>query len=73
MSEVKPRYRTSEHEERNWGSEDDLRTEITKAGGFATQSQILGLTNARNRQLIKNYNTLLDTRNAKEKYLQTAI
>lgn len=55
------------------GSEDDIRTEITKAGGFATNSQVLALTNARNKQLIKNYNTLLDTRNAKEKYLQTAI
>lgn len=55
------------------GSEDDLRTEITKAGGFATDSQVLALTGARNKQLIKNYNTLLDTRNAKEKYLETAI
>lgn len=55
------------------GAEDDIRTEITKAGGFATNSQVLALTNARNKQLIKNYNTLLDTRNAKEKYLQTAI
>ena len=55
------------------GSEEDLRTEITKAGGFATESQVQALTNARNKQLIKNYNTLLDTRNAKEKYLQTAI
>ena len=55
------------------GSEEDLRTEITKAGGMATNSQILALTNARNKQLIKNYNTLLDTRNAKEKYLETAI
>lgn len=55
------------------GSEDDIRTEITKAGGFATNSQVLGLTNARNKQLIKNYNTLLDTRNAKEKYFETVI
>src|SRR3990167_2145836 len=55
------------------GSEDDLRMEITKAGGFTTNSQVLALTNARNKQLIKNYNTLLDTRNSKEKYLQTAI
>lgn len=55
------------------GSEDDIRNEITKAGGFATESQILALTNARNKQLIKNYNTLLDTRNAKEKYLNTMI
>lgn len=55
------------------GTEDDLRTEITKAGGFATESQIQALTNSRNKQLIKNYNTLVDTRNAKEKYLETAI
>lgn len=55
------------------GSEDDLRSEITKAGGFATESQVMALTNARNKQLIKNYNTLLDTRNAKEKYLQTSL
>lgn len=55
------------------GSEDDIRNEITKAGGFATDSQVLALTNARNKQLIKNYNTLVEQRNAKEKYLQTAI
>ena len=55
------------------GSEEDIRTEVTKAGGFASESQIQALTNARNKQLIKNYNTLLETRNSKEKYLQTAI
>ncbi len=55
------------------GTEDDLRTEITKAGGFATESQVLALTNSRNKQLIKNYNTLLETRNSKEKYLTTMI
>lgn len=55
------------------GSEEDLRTEITKAGGFATESQVLALTNARNKQLIKNYNTLLDTRNVKSAYLNTMI
>ena len=55
------------------GTEDDLRTEITKAGGFATESQVQALTNSRNKQLIKDYNKLIDTRNAKEKYLQTAI
>ncbi len=55
------------------GTEDDLRTEITKAGGFATESQVMALANARNKQLIKNYNNLLETRNVKESYLQTAI
>ena len=55
------------------GSEEDLRTEITKAGGFATESQVQALTNSRNKQLIKNYNNLLETRNSKEKYLNTLI
>lgn len=55
------------------GSEDDIRNEIMKSGGFASESQVLALTNARNKQLIKNYNTLLETRNSKEKYLNTLI
>lgn len=45
------------------GTEDDLRNEITKAGGFATDSQVQALTIARNKSLIKNYNNLLETRN----------
>lgn len=55
------------------GSEDDIRLEITKAGGFATDSQVQAMTNARNKSLIKNYNTLLETRNAKAQYLDTMI
>lgn len=55
------------------GSEDDIRTEITKAGGFATESQVMALTNARNKQLIKNYNALLETRNNKAQYLNTIM
>ena len=56
------------------GSEDDIRREITASGsGMATESQILALSAARNKSLIKNYNTLLETKNSKEKYLQTAI
>lgn len=55
------------------GTEDDIRNEVTKAGGFATDSQVLALTSSRNKQLIKNYNTLLETRNAKQKYLDTMI
>ncbi len=46
------------------GTEDDIRTEITKAGGFATDSQVMGMTNARNKSLIANYNTLLETKNS---------
>ena len=56
------------------GTEDDIRREITASGsGFATESQILSLAYSRNKNLIKNYNTLLETRNAKEKYLTAMI
>ena len=55
------------------GTEDDIRNEIMGAGGFATESQVMALTQARNKGLIKNYNVLLETRNAKEKYLNTMI
>ena len=55
------------------GTEDDIRNEITASGGFATNSQVLALTNARNKQLIKNYNTLLETRNAKGQYLDKML
>ena len=44
------------------GSEDDIRTEVKAANGFATESQVLALSGARNKQLIKNYNNLLDTK-----------
>ena len=55
------------------GAEDDIRQEISAAGGLGTESQVLALTNARNKQLIKNYNALLETRNSKEKYLNTMM
>src|SRR3990167_4934280 len=54
-------------------TEDSIREEIQKSGGFANENQILALSNARSKQLIKNYNVLLETRNAKEKYLSTMI
>ena len=55
------------------GTEDDIRTEVTKAGGFATDSQVVALANARNKQLIKNYNALVDLRDQKNQYLTTAM
>lgn len=55
------------------GSEDDIRNEVTKAGGFATNSQVLALTNARNKTMIQNYNNLLDTRNNMQNNLTTMI
>lgn len=42
------------------GTEDDIRKEVQAVGGFATESQVMALAGARNKQLIKNYNNLLD-------------
>ena len=55
------------------GTEDDIRTEITKAGGFGTESQVMALTNARNKTLIKNYNNLLQTKQQAEQYVSTLM
>lgn len=55
------------------GTEDDIRNEVTKAGGFATESQVMALTGARNKQMVKNYNTLLETRNSKQEYVNTMV
>lgn len=44
------------------GTEDDIRNEVRAVNGFATDSQVLALAGARNKQLIKNYNNLLDTK-----------
>lgn len=55
------------------GTEDDIRSEVTAAGGFATESQVLAMSNARNKSLIKNYNMLLDTRNNAMTQLSTIM
>lgn len=55
------------------GTEDDIRNEITKAGGFATESQVLGLAGARNKTLIKNYNNLTDTINNATQNINTMM
>lgn len=55
------------------GSEDDIRTEIQKAGGFATNSQVLALTNARNKQNILDYNKLTDQISNIQSHLDTMI
>lgn len=54
-------------------TEDDLRTEITKAGGFATESQILALTNARNKTNLLKYNTLLKKKQAADSYIKNML
>lgn len=55
------------------GSEQDIRNEITKSGGFATNSQVMALTAARNTTLQKNYNTLLQTRDDAVNNINTQI
>lgn len=55
------------------GTEDDLRSEITKAGGFATESQVQALTSARNKTLIQNYNNLLNVKNQSMDTLNTML
>lgn len=40
------------------GTTDDIRNEITSAGGFATESQVQAMASARNTVILKNYNAL---------------
>lgn len=44
------------------GTEDDIRSEVQAVGGFATDSQVQALANARNKTLVQNYNNLLATK-----------
>lgn len=55
------------------GTEDDIRNEVTKAGGFATESQVMAMSYARNKVLVKNYNTLLETKQAAQEQLNTMM
>lgn len=55
------------------GTEDDIRAEVTAAGGFATDSQVLAMSNARNKSLIKNYNVLLESRDNAMQQLDTMM
>lgn len=55
------------------GTEDDIRKEVQATNGFATDSQVLALSSARNKTLIQNYNNLLDTKNMAMQNIQTMI
>lgn len=55
------------------GTEDDLRAEIEKSGGFATDSQVLALTGARNKVLMKQANLLLQSMSLKEDYINNLM
>lgn len=51
------------------GTEDDIRTEITKAGGFATESQVAALTAARNKVLQTQATSLQNQLQMKDDYV----
>lgn len=55
------------------GTEDDIRNEITSTGGLATDSQVMAMANARNKTLLKNYQTLIDTRDNATTQLTTMM
>ena len=55
------------------GTEDDIRNEITKAGGFATNSQVLALTAARNKVLMNQATQLQDQIQMKEDYVKQIV
>lgn len=55
------------------GTEDDIRGEVTKAGGFATESQVMAMSYARNKVLVKNYNALLETKQAAQEQLNNMM
>lgn len=51
------------------GTEDDIRDEIAKTGGFATESQVQALSGARNKTLLKQANILQQQLALKEDYV----
>lgn len=55
------------------GTEQDLRDEITRSGGLATNSQVLALTNARNSTLVKQYSALVDQQTNLKDQINTMI
>ena len=55
------------------GTEDDIRKEVQAVSGFATDSQVMALAGARNKQLIKNYNNLLAQKEMAMQTVQTMI
>lgn len=55
------------------GSEDDIRAEITSAGGFATESQVEGLTATRNNVLVKQATNIENQLSIAQGNLSTAV
>lgn len=55
------------------GSVDDIRNEINKGGGFATESQVQGLVATRNKDLIRQYNSLEIQKNNMQNQMQMQV
>ena len=55
------------------GTTDDIRSEITKAGGTASESQIMGMSTARNNVILKQYNALSTQYQAAQNNVQTQM
>lgn len=55
------------------GTEDDIRSEITKAGGFATESQVQALTTARNKTLLTQASYLQQSMALKQDYVDNLM
>lgn len=55
------------------GTDDDIRAEIGKAGGFVSESQVQALANSRNKDLIRSYNSILIQRQAMQSQLQSQV
>lgn len=55
------------------GTEQDIRDEVTKSGGFATNSQVLALASVRNKVLLQNAQYLTDVINSKNDYVDHIV
>ena len=55
------------------GTEDDIRKEVQATSGLATESQVIALAGARNKQLTKNYNNLLAQKEMAQQTVNTMI
>lgn len=55
------------------GTEDDIRSEITSAGGSATESQVQAMAGARNKTLLKQANVLSQQLQTKQDYVNQVL
>lgn len=55
------------------GTEDDIRSEITAGGGFASDSQVQAMATSRNKVLLKQYNALSAQQSVAEDYVKNTM